>query len=188
MQFSPMFQKIATATLAAIPARSRTSGTRAGGSCRQLQQHALEVRRGAPVEEVPADLGRPVNARQSMSGWRPERLADRVARAGDDVEDAVRDAGLGAQLRDPEQAERGGRRGLDDDRVAGGERGPQLPGRHLGRVVPRDHGRDHADRLAGDVATTPRAPARPGRRACRSPRRATGCRPPSRACRGPRCR
>ena len=43
-----------------------------------------------------------------------------------------------------------GRRGLDHDRVAGRERGAQLPRRHLGRVVPRDDGADDADRLAGD--------------------------------------
>ena len=78
------------------------------------------------------------------------RLADGVARTGDHVEHAVGDAGLGAELRDPQQAERGGRRGLDHDRVAGRERGAELPGRHLGRVVPRDDGADDADRLAGD--------------------------------------
>ena len=79
-----------------------------------------------------------------------DRLAHHAAGAGDDVENAVRDARLGAQLGDPEQAQRGVGGGLDHDRVAGRERRAQLPGGHLSRVVPRDHGADHAHRLPGD--------------------------------------
>ena len=189
-QFSPMFQKIATATFAASPAKSVTSGNT---SCGLLPPSSSSTRlrlvSGAPGEEVAADLGGAGEREAVDVGVAAERLADRVAGPGDDVEDAVRDPGLGPQLGDPEQAERGRGRGLDDDRVAGRERRAQLPGGHLGRVVPRDDRGDDAHRLAGDGRDHAlRAPGRPGRRACRSPRRATGCRRRSRACRGPPCR
>jgi hypothetical protein len=79
-----------------------------------------------------------------------DRRTDRVARSGHDVEDAVGDPGLRPQLGDPEQAQRGRRSGLDDHAVAGRQRRPELPGRHLGRVVPRYDRADDADRLARD--------------------------------------
>ena len=85
-----------------------------------------------------------------MSGWRP--IASPTVSPGPvtTLRTPSGMPGLGAQLRDPEQAERRRRRRLDDDRVAGGERRAELPGGHLGRVVPRDDRRDDADRLAGD--------------------------------------
>jgi hypothetical protein len=48
-----------------------------------------------------------------------------------------------------EQHDRGGRLlgGLEDDGVAGGQRGRQLPGGHQDREVPRDDLPDHAQRL-----------------------------------------
>ena len=104
----------------------------------ELEQHALEVRLGAPGEEVAADLGRAREREAVDVRVAADRLAHRVAGPGDDVQDAVRDPGLRPELRDPEQAERRGRGRLDDDRVAGGERGarasrrPSAPGSSMG--------------------------------------------------------
>ena len=68
-------------------------------------------------------------------------------------------AGLGAELRDPEQRQRGHRRRLHHDRVARREDRPELPGGHLERVVPGHDRADDPERLADDH----RDGARPGR-------------------------
>src|SRR3954469_3385732 len=81
-------------------------------------------------------------------------------RAGDDVDDPLRDAGLGAQHA-PGKARIGRqRRRLDHRGAAGGERRPELAGDHRGREVPRGDGGDDPDRVLGDED----APAGPGRR------------------------
>ena len=131
----------------------------------------------------------PVKATQSMSGWRP--IASPTVSPGP-VTTLRTPSGMPASA--PSSAirsrlQRRRRRRLDDDAVAGRQRRTELPGGHLRRVVPR-HDRAHdADRLAGDRrdACLP-ATGRPGRRACRSPRRASGCRPRSRACQARPCR
>ena len=85
-----------------------------------------------------------------MSGWRP--IASPTVSPGP-VTTLRTPSGRpasAAELRDPQQAERRRRRGLDDDGVAGRERRAELPGRHLRRVVPGDHRADDAARLAGD--------------------------------------
>jgi tetratricopeptide (TPR) repeat protein len=48
--------------------------------------------------------------------------------SGEDVDDAVRDSRLEAELGEPQRGERRQLGGLEDDRVAAGERGPQLLG------------------------------------------------------------
>ena len=72
-----------------------------------------------------------------------------VVAAGDDVEHA-----LGQELRgdlgEPERAQRRRRGRLEDDRVAGRQRGADLPDGHHHRVVPRRDLADDADRLAAD--------------------------------------
>ena len=75
--------------------------------------------------------------------------APRVVAAGDDVEHA-----LGQELRgdlgQPQRAQRRGRSGLEDDRVAGRQRRADLPDGHHHRVVPRRDLADDADGLAAD--------------------------------------
>ena len=85
------------------------------------------------------------------AGMGGHRLADLLARAGQDVDHAGRDAGLERQLAEPDRGERGGRCRLEDERIAGRQRGGHLPGGHHQRVVPRDDRADHADRLAQRV-------------------------------------
>ena len=117
------------------------------------------------------------------AGVAHERAPDGGAVAGDDVEDAVRDARLGDELG---QLERGHRRvvaRLDDHRAAGGQRRRELPGQQQQRRVPRHDRRDHADRLAPRERDEVRL-CRTGcsrRRSCPPSRRSSGTRPGSSA-------
>ena len=90
----------------------------------------------------------PVNAILSTPGCRAKAVADDGAGTGDHVEDAVRQTRLARELGEPQGGQRRLRCGLQDDRVAGRQRGAQLPGGDDQRVVPgHDRGHD-ADRLA----------------------------------------
>jgi hypothetical protein len=81
---------------------------------------------------------------------RRQRRADRAA-ALDHVEDAGRQAGLGEDRAELQRAERGQIGGLEDQRVAAGERRRGLPAGDLRGVVPgADAGAD-AERLASGV-------------------------------------
>ena len=81
-----------------------------------------------------------------------ERAADLRAGPGHDVEHARRQAGVERQAAEHQRGQRRQLGRLEHDRVAGRERRPDLPGRHVERVVPgRDRGAD-ADRLAPDRA------------------------------------
>ncbi len=79
---------------------------------------------------------------------RGERLAHGGAGAGDEVEDAGRQAGVLQALDELERRQRRGRRRLEDDGVAVGERRRDLPGRDGDGEVPRRDDGDHAERLA----------------------------------------
>lgn len=70
----------------------------------------------------------------------------------------------------------GGLGGLEHHGVPGGERRGAAPGGHQQRVVPRDDGRDHADRLPAHPALVPRQVAAAWRARCRygRPRRRSG--------------
>ena len=92
----------------------------------------------SPVTEIIADLG-----------VADEVVADRRARAGDDVEDAGRED-VGGDLAEDQGRQRRPRRRLEDDRVAGRERRADLPAGHHDRVVPRRDRGDHPDRLTAD--------------------------------------
>ncbi|HEX3057468.1 MAG TPA: aldehyde dehydrogenase family protein, partial [Gaiellaceae bacterium] len=67
-----------------------------------------------------------------------DQVAAGVAGAGDDVDDARREVGLAAHVGEEQRRERGGLGRLEYDRVAGRERGRDLPGQHQQREVPRD--------------------------------------------------
>ena len=86
-----------------------------------------------------------------------------LARARDDIDDARRQISL---LDDPGEMERGQRRrfrGLQHDRVAAGERGRDLPGRHQQRKVPGNDlaaDADRGDGVAGEGVLELIGPAR----------------------------
>src|SRR5690606_7714236 len=78
-------------------------------------------------------------------------LDDRFARfdvAGDDIDHALGETGFVAKLGELEGAHRRFRGAFENERVAGGERGPQLPYRHREWKIPRDDLPADADRLA----------------------------------------
>ena len=107
-----------------------------------------------------------------------DRLPRRLAEAGDDLEHAVGEPGLGGELREPKRGQRRLLRGLEDDAVARRERGTELPRGHHQGEVPRHDRADDAERLADDrdVRVGP-GRARSRRRPCRSPRRTRRCTP-----------
>ena len=82
-------------------------------------------------------------------GVADDARADRLAVARDHVDDAGRED-LGDVLGHHERRERRLFRGLEDDDVAGGERGADLPDAHHERVVPRRDLAHDAHRLAAD--------------------------------------
>ena len=91
----------------------------------------------------------PVSDTIATSGWRDERVAGGLALAGHDVEHAGRED-VGGDLGEPQRAERRELRRLQHDGVARGERGAELPRRHVERVVPRRDRPDDAERVAAE--------------------------------------
>src|SRR5690606_36163869 len=88
-------------------------------------------------------------------GHRDQRRADdgltgEWAGTIDDVDDSTWDPGALAGLGEHERRQGSDLGGLEDNRVACGDRGKDLPDRHLQRVVPGRDRADHADRLATD--------------------------------------
>ena len=150
MQVWPLAAKMPATTPLAAASRSASAKTMFGRLAAELQRHAREVLGGALHHGLagrgPAGEGDLVDARV-----RDQRRARLVAVAGDDVEDARREARL---LDQRGELERRGRRllgGLDDDAAARGQRRRGLPAHQQhGRVPGRDR-RHHADRLAQRV-------------------------------------
>jgi hypothetical protein len=77
-----------------------------------------------------------------------QRFADAAAGAGDDVENAVGQAGFGHDLGELQNRHGIDTRRLDDARVADGDDGGHLDGSHDDRVIPWDVARRHTERLA----------------------------------------
>jgi hypothetical protein len=78
-----------------------------------------------------------------------QRIADAIAAAENDVDDALRQD-VGEQLGHLQRRQRRLFGGLEDDRIAAGNRRRQLPGHHHQRVVPRRDRADDADGIAAD--------------------------------------
>jgi hypothetical protein len=103
-----------------------------------------------------------LNRLADLRGAREGHLVDpgghergsRRAVAGNDVDDARRELGLAQDVAKQQCGQRSRLGGLQHNRVAGSERGRDLPGEHQQREVPRDD-------LAGD-ADGPRTPVREG--------------------------
>ena len=103
-----MFQKIALAALATRLSTSPTSAiTTCGRLAAELEHDPLEVRLRGVVQEVATDLGRAGEGDRVDVRVPSDRLADGRAAAGHDVEDARRQAGLGGELGDAQQAQGG---------------------------------------------------------------------------------
>ena len=123
-----------------------------------------------------------------------EPLADDRALAGDHREDALGQAGLEAELAEPDRGQRGELGGLEHDRVAGRQRRREPPAGDRHREVPRHDHADDAERLLErdvDAAGHRDLPAEQPLRArpSSSPARRGRCPPPSARCRscGRRC-
>ena len=84
----------------------------------------------------------------ATSGCSTSRCPTTRARADDDVDDALRYPGLEDQLGEPQRGERRQLGRLQDDGVAAGERGAELPAGDVEREVPGHDQPDDAERLA----------------------------------------
>ena len=80
-----------------------------------------------------------------------ERGAGRLAKTGDDVDDAVRESGFLNEFAETQRRKRRLFGGLEHDRAARRQRRRELPGRHHQREVPGDDLADDADRLAQGI-------------------------------------
>ena len=114
----------------------------------ELERHALL--RVEPLQ-VPTDLrgagerdlAVPVVASHAVGDLRGDRQ---------DLIHPLRQVGLGEELRESERADRGGARGLHDDRGADGERGRDLVRHEVQREVERGDAQDRPDREPPDEA------------------------------------
>ena len=87
-------------------------------------------------------------------GMLHERSAAGFAEAGDDVDDARRQAAVGKMFREFERGERSLLGGFEDAGAAGGDRGREFPRGHQQRIVPRNDLPGNADRLFEREATS----------------------------------
>ena len=92
----------------------------------------------------------PVNATLSTPGWSTS-AAPASPKPGRMLTTPAGTPGLEQQLAQPERGQRGLLGGLEDDRVARGDRGDDLEAGHEQREVPRHDAGDDADRLAARV-------------------------------------
>ena len=135
-------------SIGSLPPSSSTAGqSRSRG---RLCDGAPDLRR--PGEHDTAD---PVVA--------DERVPDGLARALDDADEPRRGAGTSEQLLHPGAGVRRQLRRLEDDGVAGGDRGRRVPKRQRERKVPGRDDRDDSQRVVSN-----RRPACGGARAARN--------------------
>ncbi|MCY1401807.1 hypothetical protein D9M71_169310 [compost metagenome] len=116
----------------------------------QFQVGALERTRGALEDFLPGDdvAGKRHHAHARVAD---QLAADTVAAAAEDV-DHPRREDVRQRRRQGQDGQRGVLGGLEDQRVAGGKRRRDLPGRHHQRVVPGGDGGHHAHRVAAHQA------------------------------------
>ena len=124
----------------------------------QFQGHFLQVSLRRVDDEL-ADLGRAREGDLVHARMARERRACRFAETGDDIQHAFRHAGLHGEFAEEQRRERRLLGGLEDDGIAGGQRGSQFPRGHQQRKVPWDDLADHAQGLAHRIGEE----LRPGR-------------------------
>ena len=115
-----------------------------------FEHDTFEVGLRRIFQEFASDLGRAgkrdhVDIRVYADGLAGDRTF-----AGDDIQDATRQACFVGKLRDAKRGHGGFLRRFDNQRVSTGERRSDFPGHHQHREVPGQHTADHADRLAHD--------------------------------------
>ena len=115
----------------------------------ELEEHRLEVARGKRRDD-PADARRAGEVDPLDPGMGDQRLDDLVGvlrGVGDQIDRALRQAGVAEGLDDQGMGARAILRGLEDDGVAAGERHGYRAHAEDDRRVPWRHRQDHADRL-----------------------------------------
>ena len=115
-----------------------------------LERDMLHVAFARIAQKILADFGRAGEGDHIDIHMTAERLAGGLAEARKHVEHAIGNAGFGGEFGEAKGVKRRLLGRLQDDRVAGRECRPKLPGRHHQRKVPRHNRADDADRLAGD--------------------------------------
>ncbi len=121
----------------------------------ELERDALEAPSGDGADLAPHGGGAGEGDLVDV-GMGDERGAGGAV-AGEDVDDARREADLERELAEAKRRERGLLGGLEHDGAAGGEGGRELPGGHQQGEVPGDHLRADADGFAAGVAVHPGA-------------------------------
>ncbi len=118
----------------------------------EFECDALQVRlRGGLHDQVP-NLGRAREGDFVHVHVARDRLAGSRTVAGQDVHHSFRETCLDDQFTDAKRRQRGLLSGLEHDDVAARQGGPELPGLHEQRKVPRDDLTDYADRLEAGIA------------------------------------
>jgi hypothetical protein len=107
-----------------------------GGLAAQLEREGF-ARAGRRLADAAAHGGGAGEGDLGDAGMLDDRLPRRAV-AGDDVDDALRQPGLPADIGEKQRGERGVFCGFQDHRVSRGERGRDLPRQHQEREVPRD--------------------------------------------------
>ena len=116
----------------------------------EFERNLLEVAGGGLQDDL-ADLGRTGEGDLVDVGMLGDRAAGARSHAGDDVDDAFGNAGFSDQFAQAQGRQRSLLGGLQDDRVAAGQRGSELPCGHQEREIPRNNLAADADRLAQRV-------------------------------------
>ena len=112
-----------------------------------FERHPLHVALARIDQHQLADFGRAGEGDHVDVRMERERLARFFAEAGHDIEHAVRQPRLLAQLAEKQRSERRLLGRLQDDGIARDQRRPELPGRDDERIVPRHDRADDAERL-----------------------------------------
>ena len=115
-----------------------------------FKQYALEVGVRRIVQEQPPGLRRAGKADAIDVHMLAKRFADDFAEPRHDIDDSIGNARLRRQFRQTDGRHRGLFGRLENHRVAFSKRRTQFPCGHHDREIPRQHGGDHADRLAHD--------------------------------------
>ena len=146
-QSCPALPKTASGAIAAARSRSASAKTTFALLPPSSSVTRLMRRRRAGRDRAP-DLGRAGEGDLGHVGVVDEPLAALAARAGDDLDDALRQPGLERQLGEAQRRQRRELGRLEDDRVARRERRAHLPRGDRQREVPGRDEPDDAERLA----------------------------------------
>ena len=146
MQVCPVAAKIPETTPLTASSRFGVVENDVGGFAAQFERDVFDAARGQFVDVLAGAVAAGEGDLGDV-GMRDQRLADFVAEAGDDVDDAGRETGFLKQLAERERGDGRIFGWLPHDCVARGQSGRELPGGQQERRVPWRDGGDHAQRL-----------------------------------------